>query len=215
MWEEPRWKVLCLYNEGVYIAKGDNWPLWPFDFPHECLTSCEFSTYMILKLHMCISWTFTLHDIWLQKVRPIVGMWPKQLMTQLDMTRLSCTGWLWCPRRTAMMLSDGCAIGASCLHLRMARCTGSSMVLVFAWWCTCICPFGLLLDVLLTFVQLWASLLACAPSSSCLAPSHVTSMYLFLQTLMTRRHQIQKYPSLAWCIVFRFGCRSLRGMTRH
>ena len=130
MWEEPRWKFLYSYNEGLYIAKGDNWPLWLFDFPHDCLTSYDFSSHVTLQLHMCISWTFTLHYIWLQQVWPIVVMCPRQLMTQLDMTPLRWTGWLWCLCQVVVLLSDGCSLGVTCLHLCMTKCAGYSMVLV-------------------------------------------------------------------------------------
>lgn len=114
---------------GVYISKESNWPLWHFDFPHDCLTSYDFSADVTLQLHMCVSWTFTLHYILLQQVWPIVVMWPRQLMTQVDMTLLTCTGWLWCSCR-AVFLSDGCALIITCLHFWMANCVGSLMVLV-------------------------------------------------------------------------------------
>jgi len=162
MSEEPRWKVLCSYNEGVYIAMEDHWPLWLFDFPDSCLTSYDFSTDVTLQLHMCVSWTFILHYIWLQQVWPIVVMWPRQLMTLL-----TCTGWLWCSCQAVVLLSDSCALNVTFLHLCMEKCTGSSMVFVFVWWCMCMCPFRSLLDVLGVFIQLRASLLGCTPSSSC------------------------------------------------
>ena len=96
------------------------------------------------------------------------------------------------------------ALSVTRLHLHMEKCAGSSMVLVFSWWCSCMFPFRLLLDVLHTFFQLRASLLACAPSSSHSSSRHVSSMYLFLQSVMMRWHQIQKSPSLTWCILFHF-----------
>lgn len=107
MWKEPRWKFVCSYNEWVYIAEGDAWPLWLLDFPHERSISYDFSIDVTLQLHMCVHWAFNLHYIWLQQVWPIIVMWPRWFMTQFDMALLTCTGWLWCPCQAAMLLSDG------------------------------------------------------------------------------------------------------------
>lgn len=180
---------------GIY-SQGGTWSLWLFDFRHDRSTSYELSYDMTLQLHMCVFWTFTLHYILLKQVWSIVVMWLRQVMTQLDMILLTCIGWIWWQCRATMLLSDGCAINLSCLHLHMEKCSGSWMVLVFAWWCTGMHPFHLLLDVLHTFVQLRESLLACAPSSSCSSSCHVSSMCLIFQLLMTRQDQIQKSPIL-------------------
>ncbi len=57
MWEEPRWKsILHVQMRGIY-SQGWNWPLWLFNFPHECLT------YMNIQLYMWLSWTSMLHYI--------------------------------------------------------------------------------------------------------------------------------------------------------
>lgn len=84
----------------------------------------------------------------------------------------------------------------------MERCAESSMVLVFAWCCTCMYPLHRYLAWFMCCS--WTSLLACAPCSSCSSSCHVSSMYLYLQLLMMRRHQIPKSPSLPWCTIFHF-----------
>ena len=48
MWEELTWKVLCMYKWGGIYSQGWNWPLWLFDYPHDCLTSMTFRLYMTL-----------------------------------------------------------------------------------------------------------------------------------------------------------------------
>ena len=48
MWEELRWKVLCMYKWGGIYSQGWNWPLWFFNYPHDCLTSMTFRLYMTL-----------------------------------------------------------------------------------------------------------------------------------------------------------------------
>ena len=50
MWEELRWKFLCMYKWGGIYSQGWNWPLWLFDFPHDCLTSMTFQLYMTLHM---------------------------------------------------------------------------------------------------------------------------------------------------------------------
>jgi len=134
MWQEPRWKFLCSYNEGVYIAKCNSWPLWLLGFPHDCSTSYEISTDVTLQLHLCVHWTLKLHYIWLQEVCPIVVMWQRQLMKQLDMTLLTCTSWLWCPCQDTMLLSDGCTPSVLHLHPCMEKCREVFDGLSVSWW---------------------------------------------------------------------------------
>jgi len=50
MWEEPRWKVLCMYKWGVFIAKDTTWHLWLFEFPHDYLIFMNFWLYMTLHI---------------------------------------------------------------------------------------------------------------------------------------------------------------------
>lgn len=83
--------AICSYNEGVYIAKGDGWPIWLLDFCHDCSTSHDFSTNVTLQLNIFIRWNFTLHYIGLQQVWSIVVMWPRRCITQLNMKLLTCT----------------------------------------------------------------------------------------------------------------------------
>lgn len=53
------------------------------------------------------TWNFTLHYIWLQPLRLPEVRWSRQLLTQLNMTLLTCTSWLWCPCQV-VLLSDEC-----------------------------------------------------------------------------------------------------------
>jgi len=48
MWEELRWKVFCMYKWRGTYSQGWNWPLWLFDYPHDCLTSMTFRLYISL-----------------------------------------------------------------------------------------------------------------------------------------------------------------------
>ena len=54
------------------------------------------------------------------------------------------------------------------------------------------------------FVHSWKNLPAYAPFSSCSSLCHVSSMCYYEKSLMTIWHQIQKSPSLPWCIVVHF-----------
>ena len=54
--------LLHVQMRGIY-SQGWNWPLWPFDFPHDYLTYMNLQLYMTLHLYMWVSWTSTLHYI--------------------------------------------------------------------------------------------------------------------------------------------------------
>lgn len=61
---------------------------------------------------------------------------------------------------------------------------------------------SLVLGMLHVFICSWTSLLECAPCSSRSPSHHVSLMYLSLQSLMMRHHQIRKSPNLTWWIMF-------------
>jgi len=191
----------------------------------------------------------------IETVWPIVVVWLTWLMTRLDMIVLVCSCCFWCACRAAVLLSDGCPLGVSQLHLHMERCTESSMVIGFAWCCihmfiltctlaclTCssihenacfsirssantssrVCPFAHPRTHLRMVIHSQTNLFVCIVCSfvskhvllhvlSLFIPSVITSclfLYMYLQSLMTRWHQIHKPPSLPWCMMI-FRCRWL------
>jgi len=177
MWEEPRWKVFCMYKWGVYIAKGKTnpcgcsnslitvWLTWFFNFTWLFRFRCG-----SLGLPRYITLITT---VWLIEV-----MWPTWLMTWLDKIVLVCSCWWWCPCRVVVLLSDGCALGVSYLHLDMKRSVESLMVLVFSWCCMCTSFLSILLwnsshvrlfakkNLLRCIIHSWKNILACIIHSS-------------------------------------------------
>jgi len=94
---------------GIY-SQGWNWPLWLFNFPHDC------STYMTLRFKSLFNFIHGSlglpHYITLiVQVWQKIVMWSRRLMTQLDMTLMVCTCWLWCLCRATLLLSDECSRG--------------------------------------------------------------------------------------------------------
>lgn len=204
MWEVPRWKVLFSYNEGIYIAKGEKltlmtlWlPSWLFDF----LWLFDFTW---LLNFICGSLGLPMY---ITLITTSMAHCSDVVETTHETTRHEIVYMYWL---TVVLVSNYCvvewwyALSVTCFHLHMARCVGSSTVLVFSWWCMCMCLFHLLLDVLHAFIRLWESLIACALSSSHSLLPHVSSMHLFLKSLMMRWHLIKKSLSLTRCIVFHF-----------
>jgi len=116
-------KSFAYTNEGVFIAKGGTdprgcsttlmtiWLPWLFNF-----------TWLFVQQVGLLDFHITLHCL---TTWPIVEMW----VTWLDMTMLvhSCCCWSAC--RATMLLGVGCLHGVSQLHLCMARCTESLMVI--------------------------------------------------------------------------------------
>jgi len=131
MWEEPRWKLFCMYKGGLFIAKGKTdpcgysiflmtiWLLFPLNF-----TQLSIWQVGILDIHVTLHWS----TIW-----PTLVMWMTWLMTILDMTVLLhlCCYWFAC--WATGLLGEGCPYGVSWLHLCMERWAESSMVIGFVW----------------------------------------------------------------------------------
>jgi len=192
-------KVKIIFHvkmRGVY-SQGWNWPLWLFDFPHDYLA------YMTLQLYMWVSWTSTLHCIEyndmahssdLAEMTHDMTQHNKAGMFKLLVVSISSYSvvewWMcsWCiiasaPHGKVYGVFDGLGV-----HLRLHMHVSPSLVL----------------GMLHVFICLWTSLLAFVPCSSHSSSHHVSSVYLYLQSLMMIQHQIQKYPILPWCIIFCF-----------
>jgi len=91
--EEPRWNVLCSYNEGVHITKGWFFPSsWLFYYPHDFLTSYEFLAYMTLHITH-VSFGLPLYNEYnIHGKKWWCGIW--QLVTKHDMALLILTAWM-------------------------------------------------------------------------------------------------------------------------
>jgi len=173
---------LHVQMRGIYI-QWRNWPLWLYNFPHDYLT------YMTLQLYMWVSLTSTLHYI----VYNSMAHSSHVAEISHDMTRHDNAG-MFMPMVVFMLIcSDAewwvcylCII-ASVPHDKVSRVfDGLGVWLMFH---VHISP-SLVLGVPHVFVYSRTSLLACAPCSSYMSSHHVSSMYLYLQSLMTRRHKI-------------------------
>lgn len=128
-------------------------------------------------------------------------MCSRHLMTQLDMTLLTCIGWLWCPCQATSLMSDGCTLGVLCIFLTWHRAVGSSIVLVLLDGS--IHVFLFLVSWYAWYVRQAArkSSSMCTPSSSRLLSHHDLPVYLFLQFTHDGMTSNPKPPRLSWCIV--------------
>ena len=170
--------------------------------------------YMNLQIYMWVSWNSTLHYIDYNSVvhnNDVVEM--DHDMNQHDKDGITFT------LLVVSMLSCNAAEWWMCSWCIIASPSHGKVCEVFNGLGVCLMLHvhvspSLVLSMLHMFAHLRTSLLACDPCSSRSLSHHVTSMYLYLQWIMTRRHQIQKSPSLPWCIFFTFGCRWLGERTR-
>jgi len=88
-------KIPCSHNgQGIY-SQGWGWTLVTFGLPSWPFNFLWLFNWYDSSSSLCFHWTFTLHKILLEQIWPMVVMWPWQLMTQLDMTLLTWTGWMW------------------------------------------------------------------------------------------------------------------------
>jgi len=193
MWEEPTLKVFFMYKWGVFIAKGKTSPC-------DCSTSLMIIWLTWLFNFTCGSLGLPHYIILITTVWPTVVMWPRWLMTWLDTTMLVCSCYWWCPCQAVVLLSVDVIL---VYHSFIFAWQGVWSL----WWswcliyvCTCMFLFCLYFDMLHVFVcsqnksprmhslfiHSWTNLLACSPCSSRSSSHHVSSMYLYLQSLMTK-----------------------------
>jgi len=173
MWEEIRWKVLCMYKWGVCIAKGE------ID-PCDCLTSLNCLTYMTLQLYMWVSWTSMLHYIDYNSVAHSNDV---AEMTH-DMTRHDNASMFML--KVASMSSYNVAKWWVCSFCSITSPLHGKVYEVFDGLGVRLMlhvhvSTSMVLGMLHVFIRSRKSLLACAPFSSHSLLHHVSSMYLYLQ----------------------------------
>jgi len=160
------------------MAKGDAWPLWLLDFPHDHSTSYDFLTDVTLQINMCISWASTWNFITTSMAHSSDVAKTTHYTTWHDiadmywMTMFSMSScydvewWMWFQCVVSSPLHDKVLKGIRWFWYFLDDSMHVSLLLVV--WCA-------------LFMQLWVVHPACAPYSSHSLSCHVLSMHMFLQ----------------------------------